>query len=55
VIEVDGAYHDERRRAEACRDAVLERTAYRLVQIPATLAVSDIERAPERIWFVLVG
>jgi very-short-patch-repair endonuclease len=45
VIEVDGAYHAERGRAGARRDAALERAGYRIVRLEASLVVSDIERA----------
>ena len=45
VIEVDGAYHAERRRADARRDAALERAGYRILRLEASLVVSDIERA----------
>ena len=45
VIEVDGAYHAERGRADARRDAALERAGYRIVRLEASLVVSDIERA----------
>ena len=49
VIEVDGAYHSERERADARRDAVLERAGYRVVRIEASLVVSDVEGALDRI------
>ena len=49
VIEVDGAYHGERSRADARRDAALERAGYRVVRIEASVVVSDIERALEQI------
>jgi very-short-patch-repair endonuclease len=45
VIEVDGAYHAERGRADARRDAALERAGYRIVRLEASLVVSDIEQA----------
>ena len=49
VIEVDGAYHAERGRADARRDAALERAGYRIVRLEASLVVSDIESALRRI------
>jgi very-short-patch-repair endonuclease len=49
VIEVDGAYHAERGRADARRDAALERAGYRIVRVEASLVVSDIEQAMSAI------
>ncbi len=49
VIEVDGAYHGERERGDARRDAALERAGYRIVRVEASLVVSDIERALQQI------
>ena len=45
VIEVDGAYHGERGRADSRRDAALERAGYRVIRIEASLVVGDIESA----------
>jgi very-short-patch-repair endonuclease len=45
VIEVDGAYHGERARADARRDAALERAGYRVVRLEASLIASDISGA----------
>ncbi len=45
VIEVDGAYHGERGRADARRDAALERAGYRIVRLEASLILGDIELA----------
>jgi very-short-patch-repair endonuclease len=45
VIEVDGAYHAERARADACRDAALVRARYRVLRLKASLVSSDIESA----------
>ncbi len=45
VVEVDGAYHAERGRADARRATALERAGYRIVRLEASLVVSDIERA----------
>jgi very-short-patch-repair endonuclease len=49
VIEVDGAYHAERGRADARRDAALKRAGYRVVRVEASLVMSDIERALRQI------
>jgi len=45
VIEVDGAYHVERARADARRDAALERAGYRVVRLSTSLIASDISGA----------
>jgi very-short-patch-repair endonuclease len=55
VIEVDGGYHVARGRADARRDAALERAGYRVVRIEASLVVGDIESVLERIRAALVG
>jgi very-short-patch-repair endonuclease len=55
VIEVDGAYHGERARADARRDAALERAGYRVLRIAASLVASDIESALAGIRAALVG
>ena len=55
VIEVDGAYHGARERGDARRDAALERAGYRIVRLEASLVVSDIELAVDRIRAALVG
>ena len=49
VIEVDGAYHDESGRADARRDAALQCAGYRVVRIEASLVVSHLEGALDRI------
>jgi very-short-patch-repair endonuclease len=49
VIEVDGAYHGERGSADCRRDAALERAGYRVVRVEASLVVSDLEGALDRI------
>ena len=48
-IEVDGVYHGNRERADARRDAALERAGYRVVRVEASLVVSDVERALNQI------
>jgi very-short-patch-repair endonuclease len=55
VIEVDGAYHRERARADARRDAALQRAGYRVLRMPASLVASDIEGALAAIRAALVG
>ena len=55
VIEVDGAYHGGRGRADSRRDAALARSGYRVVRIEASLVVSNIESALECIRAALVG
>ncbi|HKO51215.1 MAG TPA: DUF559 domain-containing protein [Polyangiaceae bacterium] len=55
VIEVDGAYHGERGGGDSRRDAALGRAGYRVVRIQASLVVSNIESALERIRAALVG
>ena len=45
VIEVDGAYHAERARIDARRDAAFERAGYRVVRLEASFIASDIEAA----------
>ena len=47
VIEVDGVYHGERARADARRDAALERAGYRVVRLETSLIARDI-RVPSR-------
>src|SRR3954463_5743227 len=49
VTEVDGAYHGERERGDARRDAALERAGYRVVRIEAALIGRDIESALQLI------
>ena len=43
VVEVDGAYHVERVRADAGRDAVLMRAGYRVLRFEAQLVAREIE------------
>jgi len=49
VIEVDGAYHGERGRADARRDGAFEHAGYRAVRLEASLIASNIEAALARI------
>ena len=55
VIEVDGAYHGECRRADSRRDPALERAGYHVIRVQASLVVSDLETALERMRAALVG
>ena len=54
VIEVDGAYHCGRERADTRRDVALERAGYRVFRIQASLIASDIEAALALIRALLV-
>jgi len=45
VLEVDGAYHGERGRTDARRDAALDHAGYRVARLEASLIVSNIEAA----------
>ena len=55
VIEVDGAYHGARGRADSRRDAALARSGYRVVRIETSLVVNDIESALDRVRAALGG
>jgi very-short-patch-repair endonuclease len=55
VIEVDGAYHGERGRADVRRDAALERAGYCVLRVAASLVASDIESALAGIRAALLG
>ena len=55
VIEVDGACHLERGHSDSRRDAALARAGYRVIRVEASLVVSNIESALERIRAALVG
>jgi len=49
VIEVDGGWHEQRRRADARRDRVLERAGYRVLRLPADLLLVNLPEALARI------
>jgi very-short-patch-repair endonuclease len=49
VVEVDGGSHVRRGRADARRDAVLERAGYRIVRLEARLVVEALGVAAERV------
>jgi len=45
VVEVDGGYHAERASVDRRRQRWLERQGYRVVRVPASLVLHDMERA----------
>jgi very-short-patch-repair endonuclease len=45
VVEVDGGYHELRRRADARRDAWLGELGYRVVRVDAELVMRDLTAA----------
>lgn len=45
VVEVDGAYHRRRRRADALRDEKLRRAGWRVLRIEAELVQRDLSAA----------
>ncbi len=49
VVEVDGGYHAERRRADARRDRELERLGWRVVRVQAERVERDVEAAVSAI------
>lgn len=49
IVEVDGAYHAERARADARRDAALARARYRVFRVEAELVSRDTEAVLARI------
>jgi very-short-patch-repair endonuclease len=49
VVEVDGAYHARRPRAEARRDAALEALGYRVLHLPVELVMQNLPDALARI------
>ena len=53
VIEVDGGYHAQRRRADARRDRILARLGIRVLRIDAELVLRDLDAAVARIREVL--
>lgn len=42
VVEVDGRYHESRRRADARRDAELRGLGYRVLRVEAALVMRDL-------------
>jgi very-short-patch-repair endonuclease len=49
VVEVDGACHEKRRRADARRDERLRRMGYCVVRGEARVVLDDVRRAVETI------
>ena len=49
VIEVDGAYHSKRSKADQRRDRDLQRLGYRTIRLPAALVMSDLAEALARV------
>jgi very-short-patch-repair endonuclease len=45
VLEIDGGYHGQRRRADSRRDAVLARGGYRVLRLDEALVVLNLEAA----------
>ena len=42
VVEVDGGYHEQRRKADARRAAELERLGYRVLRVPADMVLREL-------------
>ncbi len=53
VVEVDGAYHADRRRADARRDEYMRRAGYRVLRLEAELVRTALPVALERIRLAL--
>jgi very-short-patch-repair endonuclease len=49
VVEVDGGYHGQRRRADERRDRALARAGYRVLRLEAELIMSDLPAAAARV------
>ena len=49
VVEVDGGYHAERRRADARRDCALAELGWRVVRVPVELVERHIDAAVARV------
>ncbi len=49
VVEIDGAYHAQRQRADGRRDRALVRAGYRVLRLEAELVMSDLEAALGRV------
>jgi very-short-patch-repair endonuclease len=49
VVEVDGAYHDGRRDADARRDRALARGGYTVLRLEADIVMSDVAAVTARI------
>jgi very-short-patch-repair endonuclease len=53
VVEVDGGYHAQRRRADERRDAKLRRLGYRVLRLDANLVQRDLTAAVALVHFAL--
>ena len=53
VVEVDGGYHAQRAKADARRDAVLQRAGYRVVRVSADVVMRELGSALEEVRSVL--
>jgi very-short-patch-repair endonuclease len=49
VVEIDGAYHEARRDADARRDRALVRAGYRVLRLDASLVMRDTGAAVARV------
>jgi very-short-patch-repair endonuclease len=49
VVEIDGAYHAKRSRADERRDRRLRRLGFRVLRLPAALVERNLEEAVARI------
>ncbi|MEZ4221516.1 MAG: DUF559 domain-containing protein [Polyangiaceae bacterium] len=49
IVEVDGAYHAQRRAADARRDRALGRLGYRVLRIDAAVVLGSFPAAIERV------
>jgi very-short-patch-repair endonuclease len=55
VVEVDGAYHAGRERADSRRERELTRAGYRVLRLEAELVLQELPRALEKIREVIGG
>ncbi len=53
VVEVDGAYHARRAKADARRDAALRKAGYRVVRVSADVVMRELGTALEEVRDVL--
>jgi very-short-patch-repair endonuclease len=49
IVEVDGAYHARRRRADERRELKLRRFGFRVIRVSAELVLTDIAAAVELV------
>jgi very-short-patch-repair endonuclease len=49
VVEVDGGFHERRRRMDAQRDAALARAGYSVLRLEAHVVLTELALAVERI------